>query len=457
MRIKFDNLENMLVQGNLKVPTPRRFGHAWMGLHHLLEAASKQFPKAAKTSDVFYQLDPPTRQVTLATLPYSILDSSSEISDSQFYTDLDENQLRQLHRRFGHPTAQRLLSLLESAGFEDLDTETVQQINKICGYCQLQSKAPMRFKFSLKEDVNFNSSIVVDVMYLEGKPVLHIVDTATSFQNGRFLSRGTTAKHIWRALRSCWIDTYVGPPDMIVIDAGTNFASKEFGNEAKALGIEVKEVPIEAHHSIGKVESYHQVVERIFTIFRQELPQELLENLLQMTMKAINDTAGPNGLTPTLLVFGTYPRMTEFSPPSPSVSQRSLAIEKATKELRRIKAKRQVNSALSMRNGPVPWSAALLPIQSQVLVYRENKGWRGPYLLKRVDGHNCILEIKGKDRKFRSTSVKLWHDDPSKPIGNEDQDNREDTSTETEDLPDPPTSQKGDDEALPPNKVVDIQ
>jgi len=141
---------------------------------------------------------------------------------------------------------------------------------------------------------------------------------------------------------------------MVVIDAGTNFTSKEFSNEAKALGIQVKEVPIEAHHSIGKVESYHQVVERIFTIFRQEIPQEILENVLQMTIKAINDTAGPNGLVPTLLVFGTYPRITEFSPPSQSVGQRSLAVEKATKELRRIKAREQVNSALTMRNGPIP-------------------------------------------------------------------------------------------------------
>ena len=30
---------------------------------------------------------------------------------------------------------------------------------------------------------------------------------------------------------------------------------------------------------------------------------------LQMTFKAINDLARPNGFVPTLLVFGAYPRM----------------------------------------------------------------------------------------------------------------------------------------------------
>jgi hypothetical protein len=31
----------------------------------------------------------------------------------------------------------------------------------------------------------------------------------------------------------CWIDTYLGPPDNIVHDAGKNFASAEFRQHAK--------------------------------------------------------------------------------------------------------------------------------------------------------------------------------------------------------------------------------
>ena len=36
--------------------------------------------------------------------------------------------------------------------------------------------------------------------------------------------------------------------------------------------------------------------------------------VLQMAVKAVNDTAGPDGLVPALLVFGTYPRLSEASP-----------------------------------------------------------------------------------------------------------------------------------------------
>ena len=37
-----------------------------------------------------------------------------------------------------------------------------------------------------------------------------------------------------------------------------------------------------------------------------------------MAVKAINDTAGPNGLVPTLLVYRAYLRISKLDPPTPS-------------------------------------------------------------------------------------------------------------------------------------------
>ena len=42
-------------------------------------------------------------------------------------------------------------------------------------------KAPRRFKFTLRDDYNFNYEIIVDVMYLNNKLVLYVVDTAIVF------------------------------------------------------------------------------------------------------------------------------------------------------------------------------------------------------------------------------------------------------------------------------------
>ena len=57
----------------------------------------------------------------------------------------------------------------------------------------------------------------------------------------------------------------------------------------------------------------------IYEIISLELKGASKELILQIAVKAINDSTGPNGLIPTLLVFGAYPQMTNNSPPSPSI------------------------------------------------------------------------------------------------------------------------------------------
>jgi hypothetical protein len=41
-----------------------------------------------------------------------------------------------------------------------------------------------------------------------------------------------------------------------------------------------------------------------------------------MAVKAINNTASPNGLVPTLLVYGAYLRISNLGPPAPSIMER---------------------------------------------------------------------------------------------------------------------------------------
>ena len=50
---------------------------------------------------------------------------------------------------------------------------------------------------------------------------------------------------------------------------------------------------------------------------------------LQMAVKAVNNTAGPDGLVPTLLVYETYPRMSNLDPPAPPITDQAAVIRKA--------------------------------------------------------------------------------------------------------------------------------
>ena len=53
-------------------------------------------------------------------------------------------------------------------------------------------------------------------------------------------------------------------------------------------------------------------------------------------MKAVNDTISPNGLVLTLLVFGTYPRITKLDPPTPSITAYTMAIRKAIAKITKL-------------------------------------------------------------------------------------------------------------------------
>jgi hypothetical protein len=172
----------------------------------------------------------------------------------------------------------------------------------------MHKKSPGRFKITLKDDHEFNYLITINVMYLDGKPVLQVVNSATAFEAARFL-KDMLAHTAWDTLRACWIDTYLGPSDIIVYNAGKNFVSTEFRQLANSIAIEIKKVPVKAHNSVGQVKRYYAPLRRAYKIIQNELKDEQIdkEMMLQMAVKAINNSAGPDGIVPTLLVFGAYP------------------------------------------------------------------------------------------------------------------------------------------------------
>ena len=55
-----------------------------------------------------------------------------------------------------------------------------------------------------------------------------------------------------------------------------------------------------------------------------------------MAVKAINDSAGPDRIIPTLLVFRVYPRITKIDALLLSVTKRAEVIRIATKEVYRL-------------------------------------------------------------------------------------------------------------------------
>ncbi|KAK6215522.1 hypothetical protein QIS74_08541 [Colletotrichum tabaci] len=114
------------------------------------------------------------------------------------------------------------------------------------------------------------------------------------------------------------------------------------------MSINVKIIPVENHHSVGKVERYLTAVP------------------LQGAVKSVNNTPRLDSLVPTLLVFSAYPRMIDESPSLLDLTQCTEAIREASAAVRKLRAKRQVNDALTTRNSTDNSAPKKLAIGSQI-------------------------------------------------------------------------------------------
>ena len=176
--------------------------------------------------------------------------SSMCFSVSTFYITV---QLWKLHRNFAHPSAEKLYNLLERAGLESVTSETLERLKGIvasCEPCQGNRNAPLRFRVIIgHENVRFNARALIDIMYLDGKPALHIVDEVTRFSAARFLAKMST-EAVQEAIVLCWSSVYTGLPDNIIVDEGSQFR-KLFAELAVLHDVNLEKSGVESHNSLG--------------------------------------------------------------------------------------------------------------------------------------------------------------------------------------------------------------
>ena len=186
-----------------------------------------------------------------------------DCSSSVMFT---RSQLGKLHKQFFYLSAEKIFNMLKKARSEEATTETLeilQDLSKRCDPFQRIHTAPTRFRVSFgAKNVCFNGRILLDVVTIDGKPVLHVVDEGTHFSAARFVPDVST-NTIWSTILDCWAMIYTGLPNRILVDQGTYF-----GDTFKTLGalanISVDSTGVEAHSSLSLGERYHQPLWQIF-------------------------------------------------------------------------------------------------------------------------------------------------------------------------------------------------
>lgn len=313
-------------------------------------------------------------------------------------------QLTKLHRHLYHPSAKKLYALLKRAKPEDLAPDTkkiLDDISAACHRCQEYSRSPLRFKIRLPDDVFFNKELRMDLMFVESKPILHIIDVGTTFNAAVFLVK-QDANSVWNAFVRGWSRLYLGDPERILTDQGSVFRSEQFVKLCAEHEIVLEHTGTESHNSLGVGERYHEPLRKTYLKLRADYPRVPEDVLLQCAVFTINCTAGPEGLVPSLLVFGALPKLPGVvATSSLSNKHRFRILANARAEYASHVARMRIAQGLASN---VPGCVDEVYAKGDhVYVYRDTqKRWTGPHE---------VLEVDEKDIKLivDSTGIKSFN------------------------------------------------
>ena len=254
-------------------------------------------------------------------------------------------------------------------------------------------------------------------MYLDGKPLIHIVDEGKRFSATRFLEIVSTVS-LWSAILECWATIYTGLPRKILVDPGSQFGDL-FISLGAISNVEVQRTGIESHNSLGLGERYHQPLCNTFRKLKIGYADQERKLLLSFAVKALNDTLGLDGLVPSALVFGEFPSpltTSEIRHPRSMLESRAEIANKARREMEKEMAAVRVQRAL--RHATPPAADATFQVGQGVLIWRERRvesrigEWIGPCNVHSVDQQKKLLFVKdsedGDPRPFNITQVKPY-------------------------------------------------
>lgn len=108
-------------------------------------------------------------------------------------------------------------------------------------------------------------------------------------------------------MRLCRDHVNLGPPDIVTHDAGKQFIAKVFQTTADLLHTTTKCVPIESPNVMSYGERYYTPIQHVYKVVQAGAVELDAETSLHIAVKSVNDTIGPDGVVPTMLVCKALP------------------------------------------------------------------------------------------------------------------------------------------------------
>jgi hypothetical protein len=180
-----------------------------------------------------------------------------------------------------------------------------------------------------------------------------------------------------------------------------------------ATGIELHHTGVESHSSLNVGEERHSPLRQTYLKVKHEHPNIEDDLALAISNQAINDIPCEKGISPTLLVFGTTPRIPHdrFLLPKQHDGMKAMMTARDTYE--KILARRRVENGL--RHAPPAAGNSTVSPGSMVYVYRERpKTPAGTVPVFHRNEKHILVAVEGLPKSFNLSQVRSADiDDPN--------------------------------------------
>ena len=213
-----------------------------------------------------------------------------------------------LHCQFSHPHVNKLLDLINKAGMGN-DKELIDSLKEVsrnCKVCKVFSRPSALPVVGLPMASEFNEVVAMDIKFLNGKMILHLIDHLSRYSAAAIISSKKPNEIISKIFK-VWISVF-GPPSKFFSDNGGEFNNQEFRELCERFNITVKTTAAEAPWSNGLCERHNAVLGDMVEKTMAECVMPM-ETALNWAVHAKNSLSNVHGFSPYQLAIGYTPKL----------------------------------------------------------------------------------------------------------------------------------------------------
>lgn len=309
---------------------------------------------------------------------------------------------KKLHTQFCHPSAKRLIKLVESSGSEDRElVQAIEEVSSSCDICKRYKKTIPRPVVTFPFASEFNETVAMDLKIYKNNSIyfLHIVDHVTRFSAASVI-RSKRKEVIIDAFFKSWIAVF-GPPQKVLSDNGGEFANAAFIDLCQNFNINFLTTAAEAPWSNGLVEKHNGIIGEAVSKIVEDTNCSV-EVALCWAVHAKNSLQNIHGFSSYQIVFGKNPGLPSVLnnklPALERISESQLVADninaqhKAREALIQLESSERIRRAL--RSQTRTYSNMKYLSGEEVFYKRDaEKRWRGPGRVIGHDGSKVLIKI----------------------------------------------------------------